>query len=100
MGVIQSGINKIVAGVSAGKLLSQKMKQGQQNAEDVKLARLKQRTAMEQYRAKYQEAKLKKIQAKYKQKEIREESKKPVASIGGIKINDPELLKKIKEASK
>ena len=99
MGAFQGSFNKIIAGAMAGKLLSQKMKQGQQNSEDVKLAKLKQKAEMEKYRAKYQEAKLKKNQAKLKQNDIRSTTTETV-SIGGAKVIDPELLKKIKEASK
>ena len=50
---------------------------------------------MEKQRALFQESKLRKISAKEKLKSLKED--KNTISIGGEKIKDPNLIKKLKE---
>jgi uncharacterized membrane protein len=63
--------------------------------EKEKLARAKQKASMEKQRALFQEAKLRKIKAQDKLKSLKED--KNTISIGGEKIKDPNLIKKLKE---
>ena len=59
------------------------------------MLRAKQRANLEQQRAKYQKAKLQKEQAKLGLKDLK--AGQQTVTIGGAKISDPNLLKKIKE---
>lgn len=63
--------------------------------EKEKLARAKQKASMEKQRALFQESKLRKIKAQENIKSLKED--KNTISIGGEKIKDPNLIKKLKE---
>lgn len=106
MGAIQSAVNRMIGSAAgAGALISglkrvqpadkQKMKQSLSDVEQQKLLRAKQRANLEQQRAKYQKAKLQKEQAKLGLKDLK--AGQQTVTIGGAKISDPNLLKKIKE---
>lgn len=98
IGAFQGAFSKIVGGYMAGKMLEEKRKQSLQNAEDVKMARLKQRALKEKYRAQIEKAKLAKIQAKQKTAELKGKNER--VTIGGQQITDPTLLAKIKKEAK
>lgn len=105
MGAIQSAINRGITSVSVLNSLRQepvslpKMKKSIQSVEEQKLARAKQRAQLESYKAKYQEAKLKRKQAMVKQREMRLASITPKVKIGGEDVSDPTILKRIKEVN-
>lgn len=104
MGAIQSTINKalgaVATGIGATKVLKrmsiEKQELALKKVQDEKLARAKQRANLEKQRALYAEYKLRKNNAKAGMVKIK--SKNEDYSIGGQKISDPELLKKLREA--
>ena len=98
MGSFQSAFSKIVAGAMAGRLLAQKREDALKNAEDVKMAKLKERATKEKYRAQIEKSKLAKIQAKQKTTELKAQKERIL--IGGQIITDPSLINKIKKEAK
>ena len=105
MGVIQQAINKGITSVSLIKSLRQepvsipKMKQSIQTVEEQKIAKAKQKSQLESYKAKYQEAKLRRKQAMAKQRELKFSSGASKLKIAGEQISDPNLIKLLKETS-
>lgn len=101
---LQSQVNSLIGSVS-GAISGVAQAVAPTNAETIeettkrlekeKLARAKQKASMEKQRALFQESKLRKINAQEKLKALKED--KNTISIGGEKIKDPNLIKKLKE---
>ena len=103
MGSIQSSVNQMLGQAaslskkakSEPEVSKQVMETSQARLDKEKLARATQRANLEKQRAAYQQAKLKKQQAISAMKTNKMSAD---ISIGGQKITDPQLLKRIKES--
>ncbi len=104
MGTIQQSVNQMLGTaqsitrglVKKNDVSEDIMAQTQQRIESQKLAKAKQRASLEKQRAIYAKSKLQKEQANLKLKELKGGTDESI-TIGGQKITDPQLLKKLKE---
>lgn len=103
---IQSAVNQTIGTLGvATKLFSMgKMNKANKSADDLKLAKIKQKANLEQQRAKLAKAKLQKTKATQQLKELKSATKNEQITIGGQSVNikdlSPNLQKIIKEQSK
>lgn len=102
MGAIQQAVNTTIGVVGAIKKLQQydnlRMEQANERSRQQKVLRLKQRAVSERYRANIEKAKYEKLKYKQQTAELKNGTQKGTAiTIAGQKIDDPNLLKKIKE---
>lgn len=107
---LQSQVNSLIGSVSgaisgtASVLASastptnaEAIEETKKRLEKEKLARAKQKAALEKQRAMFQEAKARKLTAQQKINKLKENNSNDVVTIGGEKIKDPNLIKKLKE---
>lgn len=105
---LQSQVNSLIGSVSgaiagtanvlspaSSPIDAKAIDQTQQRLEKEKLARAKQKAAMEKQRAMFLESKARKLKAQENIRNLKD-SKNSI-SIGGEKITDPNLIKKLKE---